>query len=38
MSNEEFKEEERCLTLTHTSLETYKERLNFLLMVKKEKV
>ena len=37
MSNEEFKEEERCLTLTHTSLETYKERLNFFINGQKGK-
>ena len=37
MSNEEFKEEERCLTLTHTSLDTYKERLNFFINGQKGK-
>ncbi len=31
MSNEEFKKESRCLTLTHTSPETYQERLNFFI-------
>jgi hypothetical protein len=37
MSNEEFKEEERCLTLTHTSLDTYKERLDFFINGQKGK-